>query len=34
MEDAFLFLKERNLLLLLLLLLVFTCRLFTIQDKP
>jgi hypothetical protein len=31
MEDAFLFLKERNLLLLLL---VFTCRLFTIQDKP
>jgi len=33
MEDAFLFLKERNLLLLLLLL-VFTCRLFTIQDKP
>jgi hypothetical protein len=34
MEDAFLFLKQRNLLLLLLLLLVFTCRLFTIQDKP
>jgi hypothetical protein len=33
MEDAFL--KQRNLLLLLLLLLlVFTCRLFTIQDKP
>jgi hypothetical protein len=30
MEDAFL--KQRNLLLLLLL--VFTCRLFTIQDKP